>query len=65
MEPNDIVIERDNKHVGHIMWPKEPGAEDPKEPVVILVPSFSYLTMDEIEQVQLAFKTRYDIMKTR
>lgn len=65
MEPNDITIERDDQHVGHIMWPKEPGAEDPKEPMVILTPSFSFLTMDEIEQIQLAYKTRYKIISQR
>jgi hypothetical protein len=65
IESNDIVIERDDKHVGHIMWPKEPGAEDPKEPMVILTPSFSFLTMDELEQVLKAYRIRYWIMSQR
>jgi hypothetical protein len=66
MDTNIIIIERNDEHVGHIMWPKEnENNEDLKEPLVVLTKSFEHLTLDEIEQVQLAFKTRYDIMRRR
>lgn len=56
MDPHSLLIERDGKSIGHLLWHKD------REPKIRIDDSMGYLTLDETELALKELK-RYTIHK--